>query len=476
MGLKSRLRRRRWHKVASLTLLTVLLLFAPVAQAAGVSINVDGKVVKENMNAVVKKGTMIAPVQDIAELLGATYSWNERTSTLTVKKGDTVVTFLENSLKASVAVNDNRIEVALGQPMQNVAGEQLVPIRFLAELFGASVNWNQGLQQVQLLLGAVKGDKGEKGEKGDKGDAGAAGATGPSGSTGPAGMAGPVGPAGPQGEQGLPGLIGPEGPQGLQGLQGDPGPAGEAGADGAVGPAGPQGEQGLPGLVGPQGTQGLVGPQGNPGPAGEAGADGAVGPAGPQGEQGLPGLVGPQGPQGLAGPQGDPGPAGPAGANYTAEGFSASLVPTTVTNTQTLSGWNVASPFYANLGFDPATGQFVVPATGRYAIKATVNYKTTAAVTISLGAGIDPYFAVQRVSPMESTLVSGVIPILNVNVALVLSLRAPLGSATVTLDGEVYLNAGDVLELKYFDDGMTFPLDIGNNTPTTWSIHQLSGN
>ncbi|GBG10718.1 hypothetical protein PAT3040_05471 [Paenibacillus agaridevorans] len=467
MGLRGRGRKRRWYKVASLTLLTVLLLFAPVAQAAGVSINVDGKVVKENMNAIVKQGTMIALIQDIAELLGATYSWNERTSTLTVKKGDTVVTFLENSLKASVAVNDNRIEVALGQPMQTVDDEQLVPIRFLAELFGASVNWNQGLQQVQLLLGAVKGDKGDKGEKGDKGDkgdAGATGATGPSGSTGPAGPQGPQGDPGPAGAAGADGAVGPVGPQGPQGERGIPGLDGDNGAVGPAGPQGPQGEQGIPGLDGDNGAVGPVGPQGPQGPQGEQGIQGPAGPAGANG------AVGP------AGPQGDPGPAGPAGANYTAEGFSASLVPTTVTNTQTLSGWNVASPFYAGTGFDPASGQFTVPATGRYAIKATVNYKTTAAVTISLGAGIDPYFAVQRVSPMESTLVSGVIPILNVNVALVLSLRAPLGSATVTLDGEVDLTAGDVLELKYFDDGMTLPLDIGKEAPTTWSIHQLSGN
>lgn len=468
-------RRERWLKAAGISLFAVLLLFTPVAQAAGVSINVDGKIVKNDVNAIIKQGVMVAPIEDIAELLDAEFTWNAATKTLAVKKNDMVITFIEKSLTAAVAVNGKSIEVMIPQALQIIGDEQLVPLRFLAELLGANVNWNQGLQQVQLMLGSAKGEKGEKGDKGDKGDPGATGATGPmgpsgsagpqgpQGEVGPAGSEGSAGPAGPQGEAGAVGSIGPEGPQGLQGEAGPAGPQGEAGAIGPIGLEGPQG---------PQGEAGSAGPAGPTGPQGEAGAAGSVGPAGPQGLQGETGPEGPAGPQGL---QGIAGPAGPAGANYTGSGFSASLSGMTTNTSSALTNWNVADPNYSTAGFEPSTGRFTVPETGKYAIKATVNYKTPAAITISLGAGIDPFITVKRISPVESNIVSGSIPILNVNIALVLTMRAPMASAAVTLEGDAYLNAGDVLQLNYEADGMTIDLNFGpENAPVTWSIHQLS--
>ena len=60
-------------------------------------------------------------------------------------------------------------------------------------------------------------------------------------------------------------------------------------------------------------------------------------------------------------------------------------------------------------------------------------------------------------------------PILDVNIALVLTLRTILSSATVTLTGDVELQAGDEVELYYEADGLT----LGFNTDIVWSIHRL---
>ncbi|KZK25982.1 hypothetical protein A4F85_27765 [Delftia sp. GW456-R20] len=62
------------------------------------------------------------------------------------------------------------------------------------------------------------------------------------------------------------------------------------------------------------------------------------------------------------------------------------------------------------------------------------------------------------------------LPILNVNVALVLSLRTVLGSSAVPLDAEVQLNAGDVVGLHYNANGMTLALNVQD---TNWSIHRI---
>jgi hypothetical protein len=140
--------------------------------------------------------------------------------------------------------------------------------------------------------------------------------------------------------------------------------------------------------------------------------------------------------------------------------------------------WSTASPYYSGTGFDTVTGNYTVPASGKYSIHATVNYQTAAAISINLGPDIDPSFVVRRTSPTptSTSLITGFLPVLDVNIALVLYLRTILAQGTVTLSGEVYLTAGDVIGLFYNADGLTIPLNVGGNSSegVVWSVHQLS--
>ncbi|NGP44495.1 collagen-like protein [Bacillaceae bacterium SIJ1] len=228
------------------------------------------------------------------------------------------------------------------------------------------------------------------------------------------------------------------------------------------------------GPTGPPGRVGSRGPQGPPGPPGPAGGErGPTGPTGPAGPQGDAGPTGPAGPQGDAGPTG---PIGPTGGDITSVGFSASRTPATVSANTVLDNWTVTSPYYGSPDFNPTTGEYTVPATGRYSIKAIISYQTTAALSVSLGSGINPSFVVQRTSPTPTNLVEGLFPLLNVNVALVLTLRAILGNGQVILQGDVELNAGDVISILYQSDGLTIDLNLGGGSPegTIWSVHRLS--
>ncbi len=50
-----------------------------------------------------------------------------------------------------------------------------------------------------------------------------------------------------------------------------------------------------------------------------------------------------------------------------------------------------------------------------------------------------------------------------------------LGNGTVTLTGDVELNAGDTIGLFYEASGLTIGINLGGvNTPIVWSIHQIS--
>ncbi|WP_236980769.1 hypothetical protein [Membranihabitans maritimus] len=156
------------------------------------------------------------------------------------------------------------------------------------------------------------------------------------------------------------------------------------------------------------------------------------------------------------------------------EGFSASKTSFSASSSTQFSNWSVASPFYGSAAFNNTTGSYTVPETGKYRISATINYSTTAAVTVSLGAGVEPSFVVRRTSPMMTDLVGGNLPILNVNVALVLTLRAVLGTGQVALSGDVELNAGDEIGLFYEADGLTINLDLGGGgSGITWSVTKL---
>ena len=288
-------------------------------------------------------------------------------------------------------------------------------------------------------------------------NAGSAGPTGPTGATGATGPQGATGSTGPQGVIGPTGLTGATGPQGNLGLTG------------ATGATGPQG------IIGPTGA---TGPQGAIGPTGPAGAQGITGPTGPTGATGAQGITGPTGPTGATGQQGITGPTGPTGATgptATSEGFSAFLSTASVSASSQLTGWSVAAPYFNSGNFNPATGNYTVPATGRYIIEATINYATTAVITIALGAGINPAFVVQRSSPTVTSLITGLFPILNVNIALILSLRTILGSGTVTLAGEVQLNAGDIIGLYYVANGLTIGLNLGGSgSGIVWSVNQIN--
>ncbi|WP_438348403.1 stalk domain-containing protein [Paenibacillus sp. FA6] len=417
----------------SIVLMLVMTLFAvpvaqaaPVGQVAEISIIVNDSLIPSDVEPVVHKGTMLMPLRVLEDSLGVSLNWNSSTQTIAVFKGDASGTLIIGNPTASTKVGDVEEKVALDQPAKIIQNRVMVPVRFIAELFGAKVEWNSTMKTITISTqpSVVQESQNSKGNgvKGEKGDTGA---------TGPAGAQGPSGPAGSQGG------------------------SGPAGAQGPSGPAGSQGGSG------PAGSQGPSGPAGSQGGSGSAGAQG---PSGPAGSQGDPGSAGAQGPAGPAGPQGDP---GPVGNSFASEGFSVSRTTYSIASSTLFTNWSEASPYYASPTFNPATGIFTVPATGKYAIHATVNYKTNTAVSTSLGRGVDPVFTVKKNG--NTDLIKGYMPILDVNVALVLTIRTVLSSATVTLSGDVELQAGDQVGLYYEANGLT----LGFSTDTVWSIHRL---
>jgi len=154
------------------------------------------------------------------------------------------------------------------------------------------------------------------------------------------------------------------------------------------------------------------------------------------------------------------------------EGFSAYRTNLEVSDDTVLTGWTVSSPYFSGDNFNATTGIYTVPLTGVYAIEATINYATTA-IEASLGTNINPAFIVKRTSTPTADLIKGLFPMIDLNLTLLfglLSVRAILGSSTVTLAGVARLTEDETLELFYDANGMTLDLILQD---IVWSVYRL---
>lgn len=149
-----------------------------------------------------------------------------------------------------------------------------------------------------------------------------------------------------------------------------------------------------------------------------------------------------------------------------------------VSDNATLDGWDIpAGVYYDNSGgaFNRTTGIFTVTESSIYSMKAIINYETSEPITAQLGAGSTPSFEIRRNVVTPETLIAGTIPVLDVNITSVLTLRTILSSAEVILMGDISLNAGDEIYLEYVSSGLPTPLTLGvPPRDLYWSVHRIS--
>lgn len=84
------------------------------------------------------KGRTMVPLRSIFEAMGATLTWDQETKTITSQKGETTIILTVDQEMGLV----NKNEVPLDQPATIVNGRTLVPVRFISEAMGASVEWD----------------------------------------------------------------------------------------------------------------------------------------------------------------------------------------------------------------------------------------------------------------------------------------------------------------------------------------------
>jgi len=114
---------------------------------------VNGKLVKFDVPPVIKDNRTLIPVRAVSNALGASVEWDEKTNDVTVTK--TVYSDVEINIVVVIDLDTGRfykdgVEIEFDVPAQVINNRTVVPIRFLAEVFGMKVNWDKDLDGVVI--------------------------------------------------------------------------------------------------------------------------------------------------------------------------------------------------------------------------------------------------------------------------------------------------------------------------------------
>jgi len=115
-----------------------------------IDVVLDGDPLSFDVPALIIGGRTMAPLRAIFEAMGASVNWDGATQTATATRGDTVVVITIGSTSPTV----NGQVVSIDQPGAIYSGRTLAPMRFVAEAFGGTVNWDAAARTAYIAGGA----------------------------------------------------------------------------------------------------------------------------------------------------------------------------------------------------------------------------------------------------------------------------------------------------------------------------------
>ena len=102
----------------------------------------------------IKDSRTLVPIRFISEAIGATVDWNDRTKEVTIRMLDKTVVLKINYPTAYV----NGKQIPIDKDNQKVVpiianGRTFVPVRFVSEALGATVEWNSKTKEIRITMG-----------------------------------------------------------------------------------------------------------------------------------------------------------------------------------------------------------------------------------------------------------------------------------------------------------------------------------
>ena len=132
----------------------VALLAAPALADAPPAILVDGFSVSTDVPPVVVDDHVLVPLRGVFERFGADVEYDAASGTAVATRNGTTVKVVADSPIGWV----DGARVALETPAREIAGRIEVPLRFVAEALGVSVDYDEGSNTVVIVSGAKPGN------------------------------------------------------------------------------------------------------------------------------------------------------------------------------------------------------------------------------------------------------------------------------------------------------------------------------
>ncbi|HEY4003444.1 MAG TPA: copper amine oxidase N-terminal domain-containing protein [Candidatus Xenobia bacterium] len=127
------------------------LMAVPALAQQPVGVTVNGNPVTFDQPPVMSGGRVLVPLRGVFERLGATVTWNAATRSIVAQTGSTQVDLAVGSTQATV----NGQAAAMDSPPILVNARAMVPLRFVSQALGATVNWDANQQRVAILGGTA---------------------------------------------------------------------------------------------------------------------------------------------------------------------------------------------------------------------------------------------------------------------------------------------------------------------------------
>ena len=119
----------------------------PAPSAPEIKVIVNGVELSFDQPPIIENGRTLVPLRAIFEALGADVEWEQSTQTVTAVRDDITVTL---TIGSNILIKNGE-EIELDVPAQLIGGRTLVPVRAVAESFGAEVGWDQSTRTVTII-------------------------------------------------------------------------------------------------------------------------------------------------------------------------------------------------------------------------------------------------------------------------------------------------------------------------------------
>jgi len=130
-------------------LVTILLLSVStlsVSADSDIGVAIDGVTFRLDVNPVNENGRILIPIRVVAEAIGADVEWDEKTKTTTLTRAGIVAKLTVDSNVALV----NGESITLDVAPKIIDSRTLLPVRFVAEVFSQTVDWDVTHKKVMI--------------------------------------------------------------------------------------------------------------------------------------------------------------------------------------------------------------------------------------------------------------------------------------------------------------------------------------